>query len=52
MPLSTASSRRLRGLSLLTLLAAGLATSAAASAADLLDLSYRPLAGKQQVNLQ
>ncbi|MEV5119411.1 MAG: glutathione peroxidase [Stenotrophomonas indicatrix] len=52
MPLSPASSRRLRGLSLLTLLATGLATSAGAFAADLLDLSYRPLAGKQQVNLQ
>ena len=38
MPLSTASSRRLRGLSLLTLLAAGLATSGPASAALLRSL--------------
>jgi len=36
----------------LTLLALGLAASANALAADLLDVSYRPLAGKQQVNLQ
>ncbi len=36
----------------MTLLALGLAASANALAADLLDVSYRPLAGKQQVNLQ
>lgn len=52
MSLSTSSSARLRGLSLMALLAAGLTSTAAAMAADLLDLSYRPLAGKQQVNLQ
>ncbi len=52
MPLSTAFPYRFRGLSLLTLLALGLAASANALAADLLDVSYRPLAGKQQVNLQ
>ncbi|WP_369039161.1 glutathione peroxidase [Stenotrophomonas maltophilia] len=52
MSLSTSSSARLRGLSLMALLAAGLTSTAAATAADLLDLSYRPLAGKQQVNLQ
>lgn len=52
MPLSTAFPHRFRGLSLLTLLALGLAASANALAADLLDVSYRPLAGKQQVNLQ
>jgi len=52
MPLSTAFPRRLRGLSLLTVLAFGLAGSASALAADLLDLDYRPLAGKQQVNLE
>ena len=45
-------SERLRGLSLLTVLAFGLAGSATALAADLLDVSYRPLAGKQQVNLE
>ena len=44
--------RRLRGLSLLTLLVAGLAGSTQVLAADLLDLDYRPLASKQQVNLQ
>lgn len=52
MPLLTAFPRRLRGLSLLTVLAVGLAGSANALAADLLDVSYRPLAGKQQVNLE
>ncbi|AWH37707.1 glutathione peroxidase [Stenotrophomonas sp. ZAC14D1_NAIMI4_6] len=52
MPLPTALPRRLRGLSLLTVLAFGLAGSASALAADLLDVSYRPLAGKQQVNLE
>ncbi|HGK7304423.1 glutathione peroxidase [Stenotrophomonas maltophilia] len=52
MPLPTAFPRRLRGLSLLTVLAFGLAGSATALAADLLDVSYRPLAGKQQVNLE
>ncbi|AWH53922.1 glutathione peroxidase [Stenotrophomonas sp. ESTM1D_MKCIP4_1] len=52
MPLLTAFPRRLRGLSLLTVLAFGLAGSASALAADLLDVSYRPLAGKQQVNLE
>ncbi|MGE8258663.1 MAG: glutathione peroxidase [Stenotrophomonas sp.] len=52
MPLPTALPRRLRGLSLLTVLAFGLAGPASALAADLLDVSYRPLAGKQQVNLE
>lgn len=52
MPLPTVLPRRLRGLSLLTVLAFGLAGSASALAADLLDVSYRPLAGKQQVNLE
>jgi len=52
MPLPTALPRRLRGLSLLTVLAFCLAGSASALAADLLDVSYRPLAGKQQVNLE
>ncbi|WP_079222414.1 glutathione peroxidase [Stenotrophomonas maltophilia] len=52
MPLPTALPRRLRGLSLLTVLAFGLAGSASVLAADLLDVSYRPLAGKQQVNLE
>ena len=52
MPLPTAFPRRLRGLSLLTILAFGVAGSATALAADLLDVSYRPLAGKQQVNLE
>ncbi|AWH44155.1 glutathione peroxidase [Stenotrophomonas sp. ZAC14A_NAIMI4_1] len=52
MPLPIALPRRLRGLSLLTVLAFGLAGSASALAADLLDVSYRPLAGKQQVNLE
>jgi len=52
MPLPTAFPRRLRGLSLLTVLAFGVAGSATALAADLLDVSYRPLAGKQQVNLE
>lgn len=52
MPLPTVIPRRLRGLSLLTLLVAGLAGSAHVLAADLLDLEYRPLASKQQVNLQ
>ncbi|HYQ22233.1 glutathione peroxidase [Stenotrophomonas sp.] len=52
MPLPTAFPRRLRGLSLLTVLAFGLAGSASVLAADLLDVSYRPLAGKQQVNLE
>jgi len=52
MPLPTACPRRLRGLSLLTVLAFGVAGSATALAADLLDVSYRPLAGKQQVNLE
>ncbi len=52
MPLPTAYPRRLRGLSLLTVLAFGVAGSATALAADLLDVSYRPLAGKQQVNLE
>jgi len=36
----------------LTVLAFGLAGPASALAADLLDVSYRPLAGKQQVNLE
>lgn len=35
-----------------TLLLGGLLATAAAHAADLLDLSYRPLAGKAEVNLQ
>ena len=52
MPLPTVMPRRLRGLSLLTLLVAGLAGSTQVLAADLLDLDYRPLASKQQVNLQ
>ena len=52
MPLPTVMPRRLRGLSLLTLLVAGLAGSTHVLAADLLDLDYRPLASKQQVNLQ
>lgn len=52
MPMPTAFPRRLHGLSLLTVLAFGLAGSASALAADLLDVSYRPLAGKQQVNLE
>ena len=52
MPLSTVTPRRLRGLSLLALMVAGVAGSASALAADLLDLDYRPLASKQQVNLQ
>ncbi|WP_312736597.1 glutathione peroxidase [Stenotrophomonas sp.] len=52
MPLPTALPRRLRGLSLLTVLAFCLAGSASALAADVLDVSYRPLAGKQQVNLE
>ncbi|WP_295515520.1 glutathione peroxidase [uncultured Stenotrophomonas sp.] len=52
MPLTTALPRRFRGLSLLTVLAFGLAGPASALAADLLDVSYRPLAGKQQVNLE
>lgn len=52
MPLSTVSPRRMRGLSLLVLIVAGVAGSASALAADLLDLEYRPLASKQQVNLQ
>ncbi|WP_445394316.1 glutathione peroxidase [Stenotrophomonas maltophilia] len=51
MPLPTVFPRRLRGLSLLTLLA-GLALPCLTLAADLLDVDYRPLAGKQQVNLQ
>ncbi len=51
MPLPTVFPRRLRGLSLLTLLA-GLALPVLTLAADLLDVDYRPLAGKQQVNLQ
>ncbi|MHC1671052.1 glutathione peroxidase [Stenotrophomonas maltophilia] len=51
MPLPTVFPRRLRGLSLLTLLA-GLALPGLTLAADLLDVDYRPLAGKQQVNLQ
>ncbi|WMJ69737.1 glutathione peroxidase [Stenotrophomonas sp. 24(2023)] len=34
------------------LLACALGASATASAAELLDVSYRPLAGKEQVNLQ
>ncbi|WP_312709549.1 glutathione peroxidase [Stenotrophomonas sp.] len=38
-------------MSLLAVLALGLAGSASAFAADLLDVNYRPLAGKQQVNL-
>lgn len=49
MPLPTVMPRRLRGLSLLTLLVAGLAGSTQVLAADLLDLDYRPLASKQQV---
>ena len=52
MTLPTVTPRRLRGLSLLTLLVAGLASSSQVLAADLLDLDYRPLASKQQVNLQ
>ncbi|WP_262100324.1 glutathione peroxidase [Stenotrophomonas maltophilia] len=54
MPLPTVFPRRLRGLSLLTLLTllAGLALPGLTLAADLLDVDYRPLAGKQQVNLQ
>ncbi|MGE6332700.1 glutathione peroxidase [Stenotrophomonas sp. NPDC077659] len=52
MPLSTAFPRRFRRLSLLTVLAFGLAGPAGAFAADLLDVNYRPLAGKQQVNLE
>lgn len=51
MPLPTVFPRRRRGLSLLTLLA-GLALPGLTLAADLLDVAYRPLAGKQQVNLQ
>lgn len=51
MPLPTVFPCRLRGLSLLTLLA-GLALPSLTLAADLLDVDYRPLAGKQQVNLQ
>ncbi|MHB9785212.1 glutathione peroxidase [Stenotrophomonas maltophilia] len=51
MPLPTVFPRRLRGLPLLTLLA-GLALPGLTLAADLLDVDYRPLAGKQQVNLQ
>ncbi|HIE5356611.1 glutathione peroxidase [Stenotrophomonas maltophilia] len=51
MPLPTVFPRRLRGLSLLALLA-GLALPGLTLAADLLDVDYRPLAGKQQVNLQ
>ncbi|MDI9248135.1 glutathione peroxidase [Stenotrophomonas sp. MA5] len=51
MPLPTVFPCRLRGLSLLTLLA-GLALPGLTLAADLLDVDYRPLAGKQQVNLQ
>ncbi|MGE8263700.1 MAG: glutathione peroxidase, partial [Stenotrophomonas sp.] len=35
----------------LLLLAAGLLVGASAQAADLLDVSYRPLAGKGEVNL-
>ncbi len=51
MPVFSTAPRRLRGLSLLAVLALGLAGSASAFAADLLDVNYRPLAGKQQVNL-
>lgn len=51
MPVFLTAPRRLRGLSLLAVLALGLAGSASAVAADLLDVNYRPLAGKQQVNL-
>lgn len=51
MPLPTVFPRSLRGISLLTLLA-GLALPGLTLAADLLDVDYRPLAGKQQVNLQ
>lgn len=52
MPLPTVIPSRLRGLSLLALLVAGLACATQAWATDLLDLDYRPLAGKQPVNLQ
>ncbi|OBU70812.1 glutathione peroxidase [Stenotrophomonas maltophilia] len=52
MPLPTVIPSRLRGLSLLALLVAGLACATQAWATDLLDLDYRPLAGKQRVNLQ
>ncbi len=51
MPVFSTAPRRLRGLSLLAVLALGLAGSASAFGADLLDVNYRPLAGKQQVNL-
>ncbi|AWH27351.1 glutathione peroxidase [Stenotrophomonas sp. YAU14D1_LEIMI4_1] len=51
MPVFFTAPSRLRGLSLLAVLALGLAGSASAVAADLLDVNYRPLAGKQQVNL-
>jgi len=44
--------RRHRSLAVIFGLVAGLAVSLPALAADLLDVSYRPLAGKQEVNLK